>query len=375
MTGVEHWYIIVTEVLNMNFYRDTRATVDLDHLLYNIDVIYKKSQKPLMAVLKANAYGHGDQAVASVLENHLAIAMYGLATIKEAIDLRIAGMKKEMLVIGPTRWEDAKYAAIYNVALTAYSMDYIQALVKEEFTKPLKLHIKLDTGMNRIGLRTREELEEALRLIKQNKMLKVTGIFTHFGASEEENDTYAQQLQRFKTMIDGYSFEYVHADNSAGTMYRHDDFTNLDRLGIGMYGVDPKGRENSELKPVMMLSTTVLMVKHIKKGEKVGYCFTYTAAKDEYVATLPIGYADGFIRKNQGRKVYINGKNYQIIGRVCMDQMMVRVDETVKVGDLVEIFGPHLSIVQMAKELETIPYEIMCLLTDRVERRYEKIEE
>ncbi|MFQ7302790.1 MAG: alanine racemase, partial [Beduini sp.] len=107
----------------MNFYRDTRATVDLDHLLYNIDVIYKKSQKPLMAVLKANAYGHGDQAVASVLENHLAIAMYGLATIKEAIDLRIAGMKKEMLVIGPTRWEDAKYAAIYNVALTAYSMD------------------------------------------------------------------------------------------------------------------------------------------------------------------------------------------------------------------------------------------------------------
>ena len=359
----------------MNFYRDTRATVDLDHLLYNIDVIYKKSQKPLMAVLKANAYGHGDQAVASVLENHLAIAMYGLATIKEAIDLRIAGMKKEMLVIGPTRWEDAKYAAIYNVALTAYSMDYIQSLVKEEFTKPLKLHIKLDTGMNRIGLRTREELEEALRLIKQNKMLKVTGIFTHFGASEEENDTYAQQLQRFKTMIEGYSFEYVHADNSAGTMYRHDDFTNLDRLGIGMYGVDPKGREISELKPVMMLSTTVLMVKHIKKGEKVGYGFTYTASKDEYVATLPIGYADGFIRKNQGREVYINGKNYQIIGRVCMDQMMVRVDETVQVGDLVEIFGPHLSIVQMAKELETIPYEIMCLLTDRVERRYDKIEE
>lgn len=375
MTDIKHWYIIVKEVLKMNFYRDTRATVDLDHLLYNIDVIYKKSQKPLMAVLKANAYGHGDQAVASVLENHLAIAMYGLATIKEAIDLRIAGMKKEMLVIGPTRWEDAKYAAIYNVALTAYSMDYIQSLVKEEFTKPLKLHIKLDTGMNRIGLRTREELEEALHLIKQNKMLKVTGVFTHFGASEEENETYALQLQRFQTMIEGYSFEYVHADNSAGTMYRHDDFTNLDRLGIGMYGVDPKGRENNELKPVMMLSTTVLMVKHIKKGEKVGYGFTYTAENDEYVATLPIGYADGFIRKNQGRDVYINNKNYQIIGRVCMDQMMVRVDETVKVGDRVEIFGPHLSIVQMAKELETIPYEIMCLLTDRVERRYEKIEE
>ena len=125
----------------------------------------------------------------------------------------------------------------------------------------------------------------------------------------------------------------------------------------------------------MMLSTTVLMVKHIKKGEKVGYGFTYTAENDEYVATLPIGYADGFIRKNQGRDVYINNKNYQIIGRVCMDQMMVRVDETVQVGDRVEIFGPHLSIVQMAKELDTIPYEIMCLLTDRVERRYEKIEE
>lgn len=359
----------------MNFYRDTRATVDLDHLLYNIDVIYKKSQKPLMAVLKANAYGHGDQAVANVLENHLAIAMYGLATIKEAIDLRIAGMKKEMLVIGPTRWEDAKYAAIYNVALTAYSMEYIEALVKEEFPQPLKLHIKLDTGMNRIGLRTAEEFEKAMALIQQNKMLKVTGVFTHFGASEEENETYAVQLKRFKELIEGYSFEYIHADNSAGTMYHHDDFTNLDRLGIGMYGVDPKGIVNHELKPVMMLSTTVLMIKQIQQGEKVGYGFTYTAPKNEYIATLPIGYADGFIRKNQGRYVYIKGKEYQIVGRVCMDQIMVRVDETVQVGDLVEIFGPHLSIVKMAKELETIPYEIMCLLTERVERRYEKIEE
>ncbi len=356
----------------MSFYRDTKATVDLDHLLYNIDVIYKKSKKPLMAILKANAYGHGDQAVANVLENHSAISMYGLATIKEAIDLRNHGMKKKMLVIGPTRIEDAKYAAEYNVALTAYSMEYIHELIKENFTHPLKLHIKLDTGMNRIGLRTKEELDEAMKLIKQNTMLVVEGVFTHFGASEEENGTYECQLERFKTLIEGYSFEYIHADNSAGTMYRHDNFTNLDRLGIGMYGIDPKGCKSDELKVVMSLTTKVSMVKHIKKGEQVGYNFTYTAEDDEYIATLPIGYADGFIRKNQGRYVLIHDKLYPIVGRVCMDQTMVCVDETVKAKDEVEIFGEHISIVDMAKELETIPYEIICLLTDRVERIYKQ---
>ena len=122
----------------------------------------------------------------------------------------------------------------------------------------------------------------------------------------------------------------------------------------------------------MSLYTKVSMVKKIKAGQRVGYGLTYTADQDEYIATLPIGYADGIIRKNQGRKVYINGSYFEIVGRVCMDQMMVRVDENIKAGDKVEIFGEHISLASMAKELDTIPYEIICLISKRVERIYIK---
>ena len=137
-----------------------------------------------------------------------------------------------------------------------------------------------------------------------------------------------------------------------------------------MYGCSPNGEKETKFKQVMSLYTKVAMIKKIPAGDQVGYGLTYTAKEDEYIATLPIGYADGFIRKNQGRKVYINGKYYEIVGRVCMDQMMVRVDENVKIGDRVEIFGEHISLESMAKDLDTISYEVLCLISKRVPRVY-----
>ena len=142
------------------------------------------------------------------------------------------------------------------------------------------------------------------------------------------------------------------------------------RLGIAMYGVEPNGEESNELKQVMSFYTKVAMIKKVSKGEKIGYGMTYEADTDILVATLPVGYADGLIRSNQGREVYINGNYYPIIGRVCMDQCMIKVDENVKLGDIVEIFGEHISLAKMAKELKTIPYEITCLISPRVERIY-----
>ena len=138
-----------------------------------------------------------------------------------------------------------------------------------------------------------------------------------------------------------------------------------------MYGNDPAGNETEELKQVMSLYTKVALVKEVKKGEHIGYGYTYEADEDCLIATLPIGYADGFIRLNQGRNVYINGKEYPIVGRICMDQMMVKVDDHVKVHDQVEIFGDHISLARMAKELNTIHYEITCLVSERVEREYQ----
>ena len=198
----------------------------------------------------------------------------------------------------------------------------------------------------------------------------VEGIFTHFATADGDDVAFEKQRSLFYEMIGNCKFKYIHCCNSAAMTYHHDEKSNMGRLGITMYGCSPNGEEETKFKQVMSLYTKVAMIKKIPAGDQVGYGLTYTAKEDEYIATLPIGYADGFIRKNQGRKVYINGKYYEIVGRVCMDQMMVRVDENVKIGDQVEIFGEHISLESMAKDLDTISYEVLCLISKRVPRVY-----
>ena len=234
------------------------------------------------------------------------------------------------------------------------------------------MHIKIDTGMNRIGLKTKTEFEDVLRNYPKD-IFQIDGVFTHFATADDplQNDAYENQLNMFYDIVGDHQFRYIHCQNSASMMYHHEEKSNLARIGIAMYGVDPAGEESVHLKQVMSLYSRVVMIKKIKKGEKIGYGLTYTAPEDEYIATLPIGYADGFIRANQGRDVYIQGKYYPIVGRVCMDQMMVKVDEHIKVHDEVEIFGDHMTLSRMAKELKTIPYEIVCLISERVERIYQ----
>lgn len=357
----------------MTLYRDSYAVINLKNMIYNIDQVHAMTKKPLMAVIKADGYGCGYKEVAKCLNIHPHVTMFAVATLKEAIDLRQFGIKKDILILGAIarKREDIELAIEYDISLTVFSMEYLTLLASFIASKPLKVHIKVDTGMNRIGFKTRDELESAISLMK-NSYFDIGGIFTHFATADGNDETYHQQLEHFYTMIEGYSFPYVHCCNSAAMMYHHEQKSNLGRIGIAMYGCDPAGNESPILKQVMSLYTKVVMVKKISANEQVGYGLTYTAKKEEYIATLPIGYADGVIRKNQGRNVYINGQLYPIVGRICMDQMMVKVDNKVQVDDIVEIFGEHITLATMAKELETIPYEIMCLITKRVECIYEK---
>ena len=197
---------------------------------------------------------------------------------------------------------------------------------------------------------SKEELSTLLKLVDPDKF-NVEGIFTHFATADGDDVAFEKQRSLFYEMIGNCKFKYIHCCNSAAMTYHHDE-------------------KETKFKQVMSLYTKVAMIKKIPAGDQVGYGLTYTAKEDEYIATLPIGYADGFIRKNQGRKVYINGKYYEIVGRVCMDQMMVRVDENVKIGDQVEIFGEHISLESMAKDLDTISYEVLCLISKRVPRVY-----
>ena len=346
----------------MNLKRDTYAIVDLDHLKYNVELAHSEFKRPLMAVIKADAYGHGYKEVASFLKDIDYIEMFAVATLQEAIELRELGINKGILILGaiPTSKEDIDLAIKYDISLTMVSVAYLKLLDHLiDKGQTLKVHIKLDTGMHRIGLMSKEELSTLLKLVDPDKF-NVEGIFTHFATADGDDEAYEKQRSLFYEMI----------GNSAAMTYHHDEKSNMGRLGITMYGCSPNGEEETKFKQVMSLYTKVAMIKKITAGDRVGYGLTYTAKEDEYIATLPIGYADGFIRKNQGRKVYINGKYYEIVGRVCMDQMMVRVDENVKIGDQVEIFGEHISLESMAKDLDTISYEVLCLISKRVPRVY-----
>jgi alanine racemase len=355
-------------------YRDTYAIIRLDYLNENIEYVYNKVKKPMMAIIKANAYGHGYKEVGEALKDNPHISMYGVATLKEAIDLRKIGIEKDILVLGPIPLDDIDIAIQYDISLTMFSIDYLKEIKKyHNNKKPVKVHIKIDTGMNRLGFKNINDYSEMMKMI-DSKIFNIEGIFTHFATADEPEkyDEYKKQLSMFYKILDNQKFKYIHCQNSAAMLYHHEEISNLSRIGIVMYGIDPTGEENPKLKQVMSLYSKVSMLKIVPKGEKIGYGMTYQTKQDEYIATVPIGYADGIIRANQGRNVYINGKTYPIVGRVCMDQMMVKVDETVKLHDKVEIFGEHISICSMAKDLNTIPYEIPCLISERVERIYKK---
>lgn len=357
----------------MSLHRDTYAIINLKYLKENIETTYKKFKRPLMAVIKADAYGHGYKEVASYIKDLDYIEMFAVATLPEAIELRELGIKKGILILGavPTTKKEIELAISYDISLTMISLDYMHHLQTLITDQPLKIHIKLDTGMHRIGLTSKEELEEMLKTIDRDKFI-LEGIFTHYATADGEIEAFKKQQKMFYSLINHHEFKYIHCCNSAAMTYHQDIGSNLGRIGIVMYGIDPAGNESNKYKQVMSLYSKVSMVKKIKAGDQVGYGLTYTAKQDEYIATLPVGYADGIIRKNQGRKVYINGSYFEIVGRVCMDQMMVRVNERIKAGDKVEIFGDHISLASMAEDLETIPYEIVCLISKRVERLYIK---
>ncbi len=352
-------------------HRETMAVINLDNLNYNLNTIHQMCDKNIIAVLKANAYGHGAIRIAQELEGKECVTVFATATVDEAVELRKAGITKQILVLGSCTKRDLVEIQEYNITITIHSIDQIMFLGNEAIDKVIKVHMKVDTGMNRLGFKGREQFEEAYNLLSVIRNIDIEGVYTHYATADEDDTTmYIQQQDEFKQVIAGFSFDLVHSQNSAATMYHSDELSNAVRVGIAMYGIEPNNTESRVLKPVMALYSKVSQVHHIKKGETVSYGATYTAEKDEIIATIPIGYADGIIRANQGRYVCIHHDLYPIVGRVCMDQLMLQVDEKVQVGSVVEIFGDEISIVSMANNLDTIAYEILCLISSRVPRVY-----
>lgn len=359
------------------FYRDTWVEVDLDRIAHNVSQIKHHSGFDyLYAVVKANGYGHGDIEVAhTALEagaTHLAVAF-----LDEAIRLRGHFPTTEILVMGAIRPDDLLLAAEHRITVTAHDLAWIEQIAGYQGPKA-KIHIKLDTGMHRIGLTGQQQFTCACQLLQSNPSLDLCGLFTHFATADGDDDYYQQQLDCFEQLVEAIDlsqFALIHQSNSAAMLHHSGQrYCNAGRLGIAMYGLPPSDKLGLpfELQQAFSLHSRISQIKPIKQGDKVGYGATYQADEDQWVATLPIGYADGWLRYHQGREVEINGRRYPIIGRICMDQCMIRVDEQIKVDDQVTLLGDLISVTDAACDLNTINYEIVCSISDRVPRLYKR---
>lgn len=360
------------------YYRDTWAEIDLDAITHNVKQIKDlHPTKEIFAVVKANGYGHGDAEVSKVAIE-AGVSCLAVSGLDEALRLRNSGIEVPILVLGMTRLKDVPLAAENNISLTAHDEMWIEHLVSLPLTTPVKVHLKIDSGMHRLGLMTEEQVQKNFNMLKTAPMVEVEGVFTHMATADSDKEYLGHQIETFKRLIanlDLSDVKYVHLENTATLLQKEFDFDHGIRLGLGLYGINPDKEFipiEFELKPALKLLSNLVQVKKIKKGDKVGYGATYEAQEDEWIGVVPIGYADGWTRSHQGRHVIVNGYECEIIGRVCMDQMMIRLPKQFPMGTEVTLIGDGMPVERVAAEVGTISYEILCLISDRVPRVYKQ---
>ena len=376
-------------------YHHIWAEIDLDALNHNIKEILKLvPAEKVMGVVKANAYGHGAGMVARELEA-AGVKNFAVSNAYEALDLRFDGITGEVLILGNIEGTAVRELAGNNITVCVYDLPCAKRLdlAAKEAGCVLKCHIKLDTGMGRLGFNCRENADskifkEEICQLSDLKNLEITGAFTHFATadrdSDEEGEFAGEQYQRFTeakaiiTKILDKTGLVFHCSNSAATVLDSKNrSSDLYRAGIVLYGLTPSTDISLpvDLKPVMSLKATVTQIKAISKGDFVSYGRTFTAKGDMKVATVTAGYADGYMRglSNKG-KMLINGTIAPIIGRVCMDQTVVDVTgiEDIRQGDTATLFGKGLPVEEVADILGTINYELVCAVAHRVPRVYIK---
>jgi alanine racemase len=371
-----------------NSIRPVWAEVDLGCIEHNVKQIKSLCEnKKIYGVVKADAYGHGALDIVQVLLKS-GVTDLAVALITEALEIIKSGINVPILILGFTPLTFAEDILNNNIEQTVYDLEYAKKLseIAKEKNKTAKIHIAVDTGMGRIGLLPNEKGMEAVRQISKLPNINIEGIFTHFSTADEADKTYSiEQLAKFNKFVndlenEGIKFNIKHASNSAGIMDLPEAHFNAVRPGIIMYGYYPSNeviKERLDLKPALTLKTSVVHVKTLPKDMYISYGRKYKTDKERVIATLPIGYADGYTRalSNKG-KVIVNGKLASIVGSVCMDQCMIDVTDvgTVKVGDEVILLGEHgntrFNADDLAELLDTINYEIICMIGRRVPRVY-----
>lgn len=354
--------------------RGTVATINLKTIRENVQTIQSHlHERELFAVVKADAYGHGAVRVAQTVEP--LVAGFCVAMIDEAVELRQSGIVKPILVLGLVRASDLKLASDLDIAVTVDRLDVLtQSHMPSE--KSVRIHIAVNTGMNRIGVNTVETLKELERYMQENPQFQFEGIFTHMATADGEDDNRVQkQYERFEQFVSHLTKrpKYVHLANSAMSLWRQQYPSDMARVGIAMYGLNPSDvvlEVPYALTPALTWETEISHVHLLKKGEAVSYGARYIAKQDEWIGVLPVGYADGWRRDLSKEQVVVEGQLCDIIGVVCMDQMMIRLPKNYPVGTRVELIGKTQTASDLAVSIGTIGYEILCGISQRVPREY-----
>lgn len=370
--------------------RPVWAEVDLDKLAHNMREIRRNAvSKDIIAVIKADGYGHGALDIApTLLEN--GATRIAVAVLNEAVELRRGGIEEPIMVLGFTPPSQIDMLLRYDIEQTVYSYDLakeISQLAKKK-NKAAKIHIALDTGMGRIGFLPDDESSELVYKISKLPNIIIEGLYSHFSSADEEDKTYTNmQLHRYnafynKLISNGVKVNIRHIANSAAIIDMPQSHFEAVRPGIILYGYYPSEqvfKNKIDLKPVMSLKTNIVHIKNLPAGEYISYGREFKTLRESVIATLPVGYADGYTRLLFNKaKVIINGSFVPVIGRICMDQCMVDVTEVknVKVGDEVVLMGEQggLSFTadHIAELIGTINYEITCMISKRVPRVYIK---
>jgi alanine racemase len=368
---------------NARIERSTKAVVDLGAIAYNISEIRKRigKKRDLMAVVKADGYGHGSVEVSRTALKNGANCL-GVATPEEGKQLREAGIDVPILVLGLIQPEEAYKVVNFDLEQAICSLELAEALdqIGSKVGTRINTHIKLDTGMGRVGLLPKDAVAFAKR-VSRFKNLNLKGIFSHFSCADEGDKTFAKkQVEIFGRIFrdieaSGIKIPKKHIANSAGILDLPESFYDIVRPGIMIYGLYPSTEvsHSIELKPAMVFLTKVIFVKWVPPGCPVSYGRTFTTQKETMVATLPVGYADGYSRLLSGQgEVLIKGHRVALMGRICMDMCMIDVSnvKNVQPGEEVVLFGKGLPVDEIAEKIGTINYEVVCGVGKRVPRVY-----
>ncbi len=378
-------------------YRKTYAEINIDNLKQNVKNItsYYNDYKYYIGVVKGNAYGCSNLVINHLIDS--GINYLATSSLDEALNVREQNKNIPILCLEPVNIEYIDICIKNKIAVTVHDFGYLKDLVKKDFNGTLTVHLKIDSGLNRLGLKDKKEINESFKLLTNNSKFYLEGIYSHFATFGLTDNFWDKQLQTFKDLtdeIDLSKIPIIHLGRSA-TIVHHPkiEFANAIRLGLIMFGfsfispnpsklslmkskvkkylykVSPTNNTSKiELKPVFSLFSEVIQTKRVRKGEYVGYNMNYLAKDDMNIAIIAIGYADGLAKNNTGRDVEINNKRYPIIGTIGMDMSIVKVDDSVKQNDKVTLIGGSIPIREVARHLGFTPCMIMTTTTDRVPR-------